>query len=283
MTGLDDLNPDQLRELLLATAGDRADPRFFVEPRLHPAVELQRHYDASDYLQKARLKTALTEAVAEWRQRAHGAGNLRFLAQASAAIRARSTAPHFERILRLHRLLNRPADAPNDGVVGDVLATLAGFAQGDEIGELLERLFLSPGLLPGLAGVLFQGLCRCRPAELPRWLERYVEVVDGSGIRHFSQPIFLRLFVESVTPPALVNAWPDLDSKLRQFLLEDLGRLRRRESPELFFALEAGGATLHVVVGDREETFELRSRSVGQRWDDMRKAYDLIDLPPAVH
>ncbi|MEM8997194.1 MAG: hypothetical protein AAGF23_20590 [Acidobacteriota bacterium] len=283
MTGLDDLNPDHIRELLLATAGDRADPRFFVEPRLHPAVELQRRYDAADYEAKARLKTALTEAVAEWRARAHGADNLRFLAQAAAAIRARSTAPHFERILRLHRLLSGPADAALADAVGDVLATLAGFAPGDEIGELLERLFLSPGLLPGLAGVLFQGLCRSRPAELPRWLGRYVEVVDGSGVRHFSQPVFLRLFVESVTPPALVNAWPDLDSALRRFLLEDLGRLRRDESPDLFFALESGGATLHVRAGDREETFELRSRSVGQRYDDMRNSYDLIDLPPAVN
>ncbi|MEO1088789.1 MAG: hypothetical protein AAFY88_31550, partial [Acidobacteriota bacterium] len=184
------------------------------------------------------------------------------------------------------RLLSQPADVPGaggDGVVGDVLATLAGFAPGDAIGDMLERLFFSPGLLPGLAGVLFQGLCRTRPAELPRWLGRYVEVVEGSGIRHFSHPVFLRLFVESVTPPALVNAWPDLHSELRQFLLEDLGRLRRDESPDFFFALESGGATLHVHIGGREETFELRSGSVDQRFDDLRKAYDLFDLPPAVH
>ncbi|MEM1178082.1 MAG: hypothetical protein AAGM22_07055 [Acidobacteriota bacterium] len=288
MIGLDELDHHQLRELLLDTAEDRADGRFFERPRLHPAVELQHHYDRADYEGKARLKAALTEAVAEWRARAHGGSSLRFLAQAAAALRARTTAPHFERLLRLHRLLSEPADSTFAGahlgdVAADVTATVAGFAPGDDIGALLERLFFSTGLRPELAGVLLQGLCRARRAELPRWLRRYVELVDGTDVRHFENPVFLRLFVESLTPPSLVNAWPDLDAELREFLLEDLSRLRRDESPDLYFALDSGGVTLHVQIADREEKFELRSNSVDQLFDDLSQAYDLFDLPPAVH
>lgn len=285
---LEKLDPEELKELLLATTAQRADESFFVEPRLHPAIELQRHYDRSQPRQRARLKAALIAAVAEWRRRAHGLENLRFLAQAAASLRARSTAAHFERILERGDGLLRPArgaggdrDARRQAeVAGAVVATIAGFAPGERLGALLERLFFTPGLRPQLAGLLFQGLCRSRREQLPRHLERYLRLTEGADVHHFADPIFLRLFVESMTPAALAAVWKELDRRLRDFLLRSLGTLDSAGSPDLFFAIEEEGATLHVEAAGRHELFELRSDTVGDRFEDLHTAYTRMKPPP---
>ena len=285
LTADKNLSSEELQELLLATTGHRADETFFAQPRLHPAIELQRHYDQAAPAEKARLKSALIAAVAEWRLRAHGLENLRFLAQAAAAIRSRATAPHFERILQRGGLLIRserrsePVDQARVDIASTIVATLAGFAPGERVGALLERLYFTPGLEPRLAGVLLQGLCRSRREQLPRYLERYLRLSQFAGVQHFQDPIFLRLFIESMTPAALVDLWPTLDVKARAFLLSSLGTLENTDSPDLFFAIEEGGATLHVEAAGHHETFELRSDSINDRFDDLHVAYGRIALP----
>ena len=287
LTADKNLSSEELQELLLATTGHRADETFFAQPRLHPAIELQRHYDQAAPAEKARLKSALIAAVAEWRLRAHGLENLRFLAQAAAAIRSRATAPHFERILQRGGLLlrSKPPSEPQEhaDIVSTIVATLSGFAPGERIGALLERLYFTPGLEPRLAGVLLQGLCRSRREHLPRYLERYLRLNEFAGefdsVQHFKDPIFLRLFVESMTPAALVDLWPTLDIKARTFLLSSLGALEHTDSPDLFLAIEEEGATLHIEAAGRHETFELRSDSIDARFDDLHAAYGRIALP----
>ncbi|MEM6796971.1 MAG: hypothetical protein AAF725_23555, partial [Acidobacteriota bacterium] len=103
------------------------------------------------------------------------------------------------------------------------------------------------------------------------FLQRYCEITAGvPEVRHFDHPVFLRLFVEAVTPVEIKSRWADLDSDLRSFLIEKFSLLR---SLDLYYSLDHEGPAIFQSAGDHSIRFTLLSRSIDQRFEDARQSY----------
>ena len=171
--------------LLAAFDAPSGDPLHIPDQRSlrEYVVALVGRIPSSDTETRLRVKRAVKRAIVEWRPPPTNAyGTLSRLAFMAADLGVSGATGQL--MIVVERVLRPVPPGTSDRVqadttLSDTLAVLAGFVMLDDVSQYLERLFWDPTFNPRYSGLLLNALSRRWTLSFPRYLRRFVDVIQA--------------------------------------------------------------------------------------------------------
>lgn len=172
-----------------------------------------------------KLKSAVSQAIAEWDPLAHGVLALQRLARVAAFVRSTRSVRQLahivldlpEEALR-HASLAQGFRASNarEALVTDLMRVMLGFRPDDELRDAFERLLFSEDLEPRFTGLALVGACKHAPERFIQYVVRFLDNVKLSGLYSPPMEAVIHQVMETVTLQRIADHLNELPGKHRR-------------------------------------------------------------------
>lgn len=156
------------------------------------------------------FKTAIVQAIKEWREDSHGVYTLQELSYLVADVRA-AEAIDYLRVLFDYGRLETLSSKDREETTAIILSVLAGFIPDASAEVLFKQLFWNNKFAP-FAAQLFLGLCTGKPTDYPKYVPRFLDLAKKHP-KYYLVPAVMSLFVKSITLTIICEHFMEL-SKL---------------------------------------------------------------------